>query len=453
MDRRADLCALHGRGRCSRRRRRQPPVLAISTTFSSPGSLTGSGPSALAGTSSIRRRCCASLDGRRNPQRLDRTRAAFSDLLRLAGIAGSHLDVYARGRCNRRGVAAGGCRCGVRAWSQSNTRTSPCGSSSTRRSCRSPVELALCRRPTRAALRCVASRLLEPIDARTTGGHPCRGVLGRRARAIPGLPVQVFCGGRAAARGTARGRADAVAAGSGASSYTSCSSASSRRGIGGATARSRVERIDEARALFEDIAEPMLSTAARSRGVPRTCATFRVRRFHGHRRRRPRARSVTPRRTCASGGSNTVSTASSRSARPAGRRVALKGWPIVSICSKATAYASSTTSRAPGLTRNVRYRRQSMRYAPGNVSISVAADRGRWTRRHTWRSRANGRWSPSCVPADPTRTPVLTAARARVLDIVDRIERGEFPPKPHDLHICTYCAYPSVCRKDYVGDE
>ena len=48
---------------------------------------------------------------------------------------------------------------------------------------------------------------------------------------------------------------------------------------------------------------------------------------------------------------------------------------------------------------------------------------------------------------------VLTAARARVLDIVDRIERGEFPPKPHDLHICTYCAYPSVCRKDYVGDE
>ena len=48
---------------------------------------------------------------------------------------------------------------------------------------------------------------------------------------------------------------------------------------------------------------------------------------------------------------------------------------------------------------------------------------------------------------------VLTAARARVLDIVDRIDRGEFPPKPHDLHICTYCAYPSVCRKDYVGDE
>ena len=31
--------------------------------------------------------------------------------------------------------------------------------------------------------------------------------------------------------------------------------------------------------------------------------------------------------------------------------------------------------------------------------------------------------------------------------------RGEFPPRPHDPMICRYCAYPSVCRKDYVGDE
>jgi CRISPR/Cas system-associated exonuclease Cas4 (RecB family) len=40
-----------------------------------------------------------------------------------------------------------------------------------------------------------------------------------------------------------------------------------------------------------------------------------------------------------------------------------------------------------------------------------------------------------------------------LLDIVSGIERGEFPPRPHEERICSYCAYPSVCRKDYVGDE
>ena len=48
---------------------------------------------------------------------------------------------------------------------------------------------------------------------------------------------------------------------------------------------------------------------------------------------------------------------------------------------------------------------------------------------------------------------VLTEARARLLDIVEGVERGEFPPRPHEPRICSYCAYPSVCRKDYVGDE
>jgi hypothetical protein len=48
---------------------------------------------------------------------------------------------------------------------------------------------------------------------------------------------------------------------------------------------------------------------------------------------------------------------------------------------------------------------------------------------------------------------VLTEARTRLLDIIEAVERGEFPPRPHEPRICTYCAYPSVCRKDYVGDE
>jgi RecB family exonuclease len=56
-------------------------------------------------------------------------------------------------------------------------------------------------------------------------------------------------------------------------------------------------------------------------------------------------------------------------------------------------------------------------------------------------------------PESAEAAQVLGAARSRVVDIVGAIERGEFPPRPYELRICSYCAYPSVCRKDYVGDE
>jgi RecB family exonuclease len=48
---------------------------------------------------------------------------------------------------------------------------------------------------------------------------------------------------------------------------------------------------------------------------------------------------------------------------------------------------------------------------------------------------------------------VLARARTRVFEAVDGVERGEFPPRPYELRLCTSCAFPSVCRKDYVGDE
>ena len=46
----------------------------------------------------------------------------------------------------------------------------------------------------------------------------------------------------------------------------------------------------------------------------------------------------------------------------------------------------------------------------------------------------------------------LAAARQRLIALVDDIGSGVFPPRPHEPMMCTYCAYPSVCRKDYVGD-
>lgn len=48
---------------------------------------------------------------------------------------------------------------------------------------------------------------------------------------------------------------------------------------------------------------------------------------------------------------------------------------------------------------------------------------------------------------------VLSSARNRLFEIVNGVERGEFSPRPYELRICGYCAYPSVCRKDYVGDD
>ena len=45
---------------------------------------------------------------------------------------------------------------------------------------------------------------------------------------------------------------------------------------------------------------------------------------------------------------------------------------------------------------------------------------------------------------------MLPTARERLFGLVDQINAGEFPPRPHDPMMCTYCAYPSVCRKDYV---
>jgi RecB family exonuclease len=48
---------------------------------------------------------------------------------------------------------------------------------------------------------------------------------------------------------------------------------------------------------------------------------------------------------------------------------------------------------------------------------------------------------------------LVTDGQRRMLDAITEIEEGRFPPRPIDLHECTLCPYPTVCRKDYVGDE
>jgi ATP-dependent helicase/DNAse subunit B len=46
----------------------------------------------------------------------------------------------------------------------------------------------------------------------------------------------------------------------------------------------------------------------------------------------------------------------------------------------------------------------------------------------------------------------LHDAQVRLLTTIDAIERGEFPPRPSDIMLCTRCVHAAVCRKDYVGD-
>jgi RecB family exonuclease len=50
------------------------------------------------------------------------------------------------------------------------------------------------------------------------------------------------------------------------------------------------------------------------------------------------------------------------------------------------------------------------------------------------------------------REKVLSEARMRLVDAVDAIARGEFPPRPDDVYRCETCSYAAVCRTDYVDD-
>jgi len=47
----------------------------------------------------------------------------------------------------------------------------------------------------------------------------------------------------------------------------------------------------------------------------------------------------------------------------------------------------------------------------------------------------------------------LAEARGRLHEVLGGIARGEFPARPHEERWCRYCAYSSICRKDYIEDE
>lgn len=48
---------------------------------------------------------------------------------------------------------------------------------------------------------------------------------------------------------------------------------------------------------------------------------------------------------------------------------------------------------------------------------------------------------------------VLSEGQQQFLAAIDEIEQGHFQVRPAEPYRCVYCEYPTVCRKDYVGDE
>lgn len=52
---------------------------------------------------------------------------------------------------------------------------------------------------------------------------------------------------------------------------------------------------------------------------------------------------------------------------------------------------------------------------------------------------------------NPARS--VAEGETRLIAVVDALERGEFPVRPDEPFLCNWCAYPSLCRKDYVGDD
>jgi ATP-dependent helicase/nuclease subunit B len=213
-----------------------------------------------------------------------------------------------------------------------------------------------------------------------------------------------------------------------------------------------VERIDEARALFEDVAAPMLSRLSDAEAALERARLFGsaasmgivdiVLGLEASRPGEVRERWLEYRLE----GDFSLGA-------PGGRRVALKG----------------VADRVDLLTGNrIRVIDYKSGYPP-NPKRALQAGVYALCAQERLESRGDGSWrvdEVAYVAFSGKRTvvpvvraggseadAVLGSARSRALDVLDGIGQGLFPPKPHDLHLCLHCAYPSVCRKDYVGDE
>ena len=457
LDRSADVCAARTARPASTSSMPRAPGSATSIACSSPGLVDGEWPDRprrnifYSPAHPARARLAAETDRR------DGARAAFADLLRLP-----------RPRSASRRSASRP----TRSWAPS-TLLDELATAATRRrrgACGDRADLrargAGARAGEHGCAGAARSRSGQPIGLRResaarprfrgfTDGHRAPAYLAERARALSGLPVQVLRRRRPAARGSAGGRVARSRRGRAAASSTRCSSASSRRGTRAAAARSR-------RAASTTRARCSRRWPSRCwRGCPRPRRRSSGRRLFGsaicgrHRRRRARPRGVAAGATCASAGWSIGSRATFSPGVDDGAPCRAAGAsPIGSTCSPAdrlrvidykTGYRAERQARAAGADlRAVRAgaARRARRPALGVDEAAYVAFTGK-------RSLV-----PVVKAGDADAATSARAARAtRLFALLDGIGRGEFPPRPHDPMICRYCAYASVCRKDYVGDE
>lgn len=219
---------------------------------------------------------------------------------------------------------------------------------------------------------------------------------------------------------------------------------------GGATIG--IERLDEARALFEEIAAPMLSRLPDSEALLERVRLFGsaaaigivdiVLALEALRPMEVRERWLEYRLD----GEFSLGASG-------GRRVALRG-----VADRVDLLAGNrlrVIDYKSGYPPNPKRALQAAIYALCAQERLAELGRGAWTVDEAAYVAFSGKRTvvPVVRPGASDANAALSSARNRVLEAVDEIERGVFPPRPDDPHTCTHCAYPLVCRKDYVGDE
>jgi RecB family exonuclease len=210
------------------------------------------------------------------------------------------------------------------------------------------------------------------------------------------------------------------------------------------------ERVDEARALMAEVAEPLLSrlpeadaALERARLFGSAISTGSLEIVLGHEASSPadvRERWLEYRLEGEFGlGSQQ------------GRKVALRGVAdrIDLLADNRLRVVDYKTGSAPNPSRAL----QVAIYALCTQERLRDRDSGEWPIAEALYLAFSGKKSQAdVVRAGDDPTEALEAARTRLLRIVDRVAGGEFPPQPHDEILCDFCAYVAVCRKDYVHD-
>jgi RecB family exonuclease len=210
------------------------------------------------------------------------------------------------------------------------------------------------------------------------------------------------------------------------------------------------ERLDDARALMEEIVEPLLAR------LPEADAALERARLFG---------------SAISTGSLDIVLGHEASApadvrerwleyrlegefalgSPEGRKVALRGVAdrLDLLAGNRLRVVDYKTGSAPNPSRAL----QVAIYALCAQERLRARDGGEWPVAEAVYLAFSGKKSQAdVVRAGDDPTEALAAARERLLRIVDGVAGGRFPPQPQDEILCDFCSYAAVCRKDYVRD-